>query len=121
MRLPINRLLQEHRVIAVAGEDLVAHLNQVLSDAYIMRATVEAAAALYLNYYRHHIATEERRILPRARILLDPRDWNVVARAAPSCPDPLFGDRPTATYLRLAKLMAMRTSANQNQDSVATT
>lgn len=112
LRLPINRLLQEHRVIAVAGEELVARLNQVISDAYVLRTTVEAAAALYLAYYRHHIATEERQILPRSRLLLNAQDWDVVARAAPSCPDPVFGKSPTAGYSRLARLMAARASTD---------
>jgi len=115
MRLPINRLLQEHRVIAVAGEELVARLHQVVSDAYILRETVEAAAALYLAYYRHHIATEERLVLPRSRLLLNAQDWDTVAHAAPSCPDPLFGPSPTGTYASVAKLMAARTSGGPGQ------
>lgn len=119
MRLPVNRLLQEHRVIAVAGEELVARLNQVISDAYVLRASVEAAAALYLAYYRHHIATEERLVLPRARLLLSAQDWDAVARAAPSYPDPLFGSSPTATYQRLARLTAERTTAQAQQEGVA--
>jgi len=120
MRLPINRLLQEHRVIAVAGEELVAHLNQVINDGYILRATVEAVAALYLSYYRHHIATEEKLVLPRARLLLEAQDWATVTRAAPSCPDPLFGHTPTGTYLKLTQLMATRTSAAEKEETVAT-
>ncbi|MDM0107728.1 hemerythrin domain-containing protein [Variovorax sp. J22R24] len=119
MQLPINRLLQEHRVIAAAGEELVARLNQVVSDAHVLRSTVEAAAALYLAYYRHHIATEERQILPRARLLLNAQDWDAVARAAPSCSDPLFGNTPTGTYLRLVELMPARPSVGGNQDAVA--
>jgi hemerythrin-like domain-containing protein len=119
MQLPINRLLQEHRVIAVAGEELVARLNQVISDAYVLRATVEAAAALYLAYYRHHIASEERLVLPRARLLLNAQDWDTVARAAPSSSDPLFGSMPTGTHPRLAKLLAVRTSVGEKQASVA--
>ena len=109
LRLPINRLLQEHRVIAVAGEELVARLNQVISDAYVLRATVEAAAALYLAYYRHHIASEERLVLPRARLLLNAQDWDAVARAAPSSSDPLFAGMPTASHPRLAERIAMQT------------
>jgi len=115
MKLPINRLLQEHRVLAVAGEELAARLNQVISDAYVLRATVEAAAALYLAYYRHHIATEERVVLPRARLLLNAQDWDAVSRAAPSLPDSLFGRTPTGTHPRLAKLMAVRTSVGESE------
>ncbi|MDM0076667.1 hemerythrin domain-containing protein [Variovorax sp. J2P1-59] len=119
MRLPINRLQQDHRVLAVAGEELVARLNQVISETYVRSATVEAAAALYLAYYRHHLAAEERQILPHARLLLTAQDWKVVARAAPSCPDPLFGSTPTGTYLRLAGLMAARSSSEKKQGSAA--
>ncbi|MDM0000721.1 hemerythrin domain-containing protein [Variovorax sp. J22P240] len=119
MQLPINRLHQDHRVLAVAGEELVARLNQVISETYVRSATVEAAAALYLAYYRHHLAAEERQILPHARLLLTAQDWEVVARAAPSCPDPLFGDTPTRTYLRLAGMIAARSSGERKQDSAA--
>lgn len=119
MRLPINRLLQDHRVIAVAGEELVARLHQVISGAHVLRATVEAAAALYLAYYRHHIAMEEREVLPRSRLVLNAQDWDTVGRAAPSNPDPLFGILPTGTYPKLGKLTAARTSDEGARDAVA--
>jgi hemerythrin-like domain-containing protein len=119
MRLPINRLHQDHRVLAVAGEELVARLNQAISGSYVRSATLEAAAALYLAYYRHHLAAEERQILPHARLLLTAQDWEVVARAAPSFPDPLFGDTQSRTYPRLTGMMAARSSGEKKQDSAA--
>ena len=111
LRLPINRLLQEHRAIAVAGEELETRLREVIGEALIPRATVEAAAALYLAYYRHHLATEEREILPRAARLLTDEDWRVVSAAVPSGADPLFGDAPSDTYRELRELMAATASA----------
>lgn len=66
LQVTINRLLQEHRVISVAGEELLKFLEDILEDAVVTRATVEAAAATYLVYYRHHLATEEMEVLPRA-------------------------------------------------------
>ncbi|GAA4345793.1 hemerythrin domain-containing protein [Variovorax defluvii] len=116
LRLPINRLLQEHRVIAFAGDELAARLNQVIGDAVVLRATVEAAAALYLAYYRNHLSTEERLILPRAAVLLTEQDRETVARAAPAGPDPLFGAAPTATYRRLRELMAARPEDGAHRD-----
>ncbi len=98
VQLAINRLLQEHRVISVAGDALLAHLENILKDAVIERATVEAAAATYLMYYRHHLATEETHILPLAAQLLTPEDWAAVAAAVPAGPDPLFGDDIAARY-----------------------
>lgn len=111
LRLPINRLLQEHRAIAVAGEELVARLDEAMADAVILRAAVEASAALYLAYYRHHLATEEREIVPRAARLLTAEDWRIVAGAAPTGSDPLFGDPPSEAYRALRELLVAGGSA----------
>lgn len=98
MRLAINRLLQEHRVIGVTGETLLKLLEDILEDTVIERSTVEAAAATYLVYYRHHLATEETDVLPLAKELLTPDDWAAVATAVPPGPDPFFGDDIGARY-----------------------
>lgn len=108
MQLPINRLLQEHRVIAAVGEELLMRLNEADQGGVIARATVEAAAATYLVYYRHHLATEEREVLPRAAQLLTQDDWAAVAAAVPASPDPLFGDDGKAGYQELRRQMLAR-------------
>lgn len=108
LRLPINRLLQEHRVIAVAGEELLNRLNEVVAEALVERAGLEAAAALFLAYYRHHIATEEREILPRAAKMLTRDDWRIVANAVSSARDPLFGDGCEERYRELRKQIAAK-------------
>lgn len=111
LRLPLNRLLQEHRVIAVAGEELVEHLDDVIADAVVPRATIEAAAAQYLAYYRHHIGTEEREILPRAARMLTDEDWAYIAASAPAMPDPLFDDPPSEAFRELRQFLSARESA----------
>ncbi len=97
-RFIANRLQQEHRVIARAGEELVARLTAIGEDVIVERAAVEAAAGTYLVYYRHHLATEEREVLPRAARLLTAEDWAAVASAVVSPPDPLFGPDFEARY-----------------------
>jgi hemerythrin-like domain-containing protein len=97
-QLAINRLLQEHRVISAAGDALLKHLEDILEDTVIERSAVEAAAATYLVYYRHHLATEEADIMPRAARALTPDDWAAVVAAVPAGPDPLFGDDIAARY-----------------------
>ena len=82
-QVAIARLLQEHRVIEVAGADLLKHLESILKDTIVPRDKIEAAAATYLVYYRHHLATEEAEILPLAADLLTPEDW---AAWPPRCP-----------------------------------
>ena len=104
-RLPINRLLQEHRVLETAGETLLKFVDDILEDRVIQRATVEAAAATYLVYYRHHLAVEESEVLPRASRTLKPDDWAAVAAAVPVVPDPLFGDDVGERYRELRKRM----------------
>jgi hemerythrin-like domain-containing protein len=108
LRLPINRLLQEHRAIAVAGEELLVRLNEVIGGAPAARAGVEAAAAIYLAYYQHHLATEEREILPRAARLLTQQDWEMVASAISPGADPLFAEVPDARFVALSALVARR-------------
>jgi hemerythrin-like domain-containing protein len=106
LELSINRLLQEHRVIAMAGEELLKYLNDVPKSSLMMRAKVEAAASTYLVYYRHHLAKEEKEVLPRAAQLLTQEDWAAVAAAVPAHPDPLFGDDFEARYQELRRLIA---------------
>ena len=90
VQLLVNRLLQEHRVIATAGEELVNCLKA--EDVLAPRSHLEAATATYLVYYRHHLATEERIVMPRAAQVLTEEDWAAVAAAVPVGSDPLFGD-----------------------------
>jgi hemerythrin-like domain-containing protein len=97
-RVAIARLQQEHRVIEVAGNDLLNYLDSILEDTVVPRDKVEAAAATYLVYYRHHLATEEAEILPLAAELLTPDDWAAVVAAIPAGPDPLFGNDINARY-----------------------
>jgi hemerythrin-like domain-containing protein len=107
MKLPLARLQQEHRVIAAAGEDLLKTLDEVESGSLVERAAVEAVAAMYLVYYRHHIAAEERDILPLAKKLLNPDDWTAIALARPAARDPLFGDESDAGYRELRRHILM--------------
>jgi len=101
--LALQRLRQEHRVIAAAGEHLLKTLNEVTSGTLIARAVVESIAAMYLVYYRHHIAEEEKEVLPRAAKLLSDADWKAVLAAGPAGRDPLFGDKGDSGYRELRR------------------
>jgi hemerythrin-like domain-containing protein len=107
MELALARLRQEHRVIANAGERLLGAVTAILDDALVPRAEVEAAAATYLVYYRHHIATEEQDVLARAEDTLTPEDWDAVNAAVPAEPDPLFGVNPEEHYRELRRHIAL--------------
>lgn len=103
----VRRLQQEHRVISAAGTTLHGMLAAVLDGAMIERALLEAAADTYLTYYRHHLAAEESRILPRAAELLTAADWAAVTAAHAHAPDPLFGADPDDRYRELRRMIAL--------------
>lgn len=105
MKPQIDRLLQEHRVIAASGAALLRHLDEVVADALEPRSIVEAAAATYLAYFRAHLAAEDEQVVPRAAELLTPEDWAAVAAAVRRRPDPLFGKN--ARYRNLRRQMAL--------------
>lgn len=101
LRLPVNRLLQEHRVIAHAGEALLLRLEDAAAGGFAPRAELEAAAATYLAYYRNHVATEEGTIMPRAAELLKEADWAAVAAVVPR------QDRRTEQALLVARSLGL--------------
>ena len=106
LEVVVNRLLQEHRVIAVAGEELSKRLNEAVDDVANTRAVLEAAAATYLVYYRHHLDKEEGEIMPRAKELLTGSDWAAVAQAMPEAYDPIAGGDIQATLRELRTRIA---------------
>jgi len=108
----INRLLQEHRVVAAAGSALLERLRELTADAMMPRETIESAAATYLVYYRHHIASEESDVMPRAAQLLTPADWARVAQSVQPGPDPLFGADPAARFKELRRHLFVEAAAS---------
>jgi hemerythrin-like domain-containing protein len=106
LALAVNRLLQEHRVIDLAGQKLIDYLDDILNDVLLERQSVEAAAATYLVYYRHHLTTEKNEILPRASELLKDEDWAAVASAVATVSDPLLGSHVSARYRSLREQIA---------------
>jgi hemerythrin-like domain-containing protein len=81
--LPLARLRQEHVVIAHAGDELTALLEQAANDEVTLRSRVEVAAATYLVYYGNHIRVEEEDVLPLARKTLTDAEWLAVKAAVP--------------------------------------
>lgn len=106
-QLPLARLIQEHQVIAHAGEKLRNLLEEAASDAMVSRTEIEVAAATYLVYYGNHIAKEEEEVLPRAAKELTEEDWVAVKDAAPAGHDPLFGRDPHARFKALRHRIAV--------------
>lgn len=121
MELPLARLVQEHRVIAHAGDTLLNQFNAVLGGEVVPRAAIETAAATYLVYYRAHLASEEADVLTRAAQVLTPEDWKAVKEAVPAGRDPLFGDRPRERYRELRRRVAFEARPRASAPSARVT
>lgn len=106
LRLVLARLQQEHRVIAVAGEELLAMIEAVVTGSVARRERIESAAATYLVYYESHIAREESEVLARAGAHLTPADWDAVRNGVTALPDPLFGKDPHEHFRELRRQIA---------------
>ena len=107
IELALARLMQEHRVIAHAGEALQRQIEAILGGAIMPRAEVEMAAATFLVYYGNHIAREEEDVLTRAAMHLTEADWEAVKNAAPVLRDPLFGKQAQERYRELRRQIAL--------------
>lgn len=107
LALPLERLKQEHRVMANAGDALKELLAEILDDAVVPRAEVEMAAATYLVYYDNHIAKEEEDVIARAARALTAADWAAVKSAVPAAKDPLFGEAPEERFRTLRRQIAL--------------
>ena len=102
----------EHALIADAGEKLLNCLDQIIAGVVIEREVLQAVAAGYLAYYRHHLAAEEHQVIPRAVELLTPDDWSAVS-AILAEPDPLFGAAVDARYSELRRQIGRITGKTQ--------
>ncbi|PVY69270.1 hemerythrin-like domain-containing protein [Cupriavidus alkaliphilus] len=110
----ISRLLQEHRVIATVGAELLDRLREVQSEVVISRSALEAAAAMYLVYYRNHLSTEEKQVMPRAARFLTDADWAEVAATEPASADPLFGANMKKRFATLRKQIDSEAKASMH-------
>ena len=103
MHIIVSRLLQEHRVIATVGKELLSRLCEAESEVVTSRAALEAAAAMYLVYYRNHLSTEEKQVMPRAAQWLTEEDWAEIATTDAAIADPLFGGNVQERFATLRK------------------
>lgn len=117
IQIIINRLLQEHRVIATVGSELLARLREADNDIVTSRPALEAAVAMYLVYYRNHLSTEEKQVMPHAAELLTDMDWAEVTAIEPVCVHPLFGADVENRFAGLrAQICSQAQSASSSLD-----
>ncbi len=101
LRELLDRLDVEH----TRGEHAIRDLEHRLLGFEMMgesrRAAFEEAVHRYVNFYRAHMAVEEREILPLAEKMLTDDDWADLDEAFADNRDPLTGHEPEAPYREL--------------------
>ena len=94
----LDRLDHEH----ANGERNIRDLEHALLGFEMMgearREEFEQAASRYVEFYRAHMALEEREILPLAERVLTAADWATLDEAFAANRDPLTGHPPEADY-----------------------
>jgi hemerythrin-like domain-containing protein len=113
LRPLLVRLHQEHRVLAQAGDRLRELVEEAVSDAVLPRADIEAAASTYIVYYRNHIETEEKEVLPVAARSLTEADWLAARDAAPAKVNPLVGEDTDDRFRHLRRRIAGETPVHR--------
>ncbi|CAP64006.1 conserved hypothetical protein (plasmid) [Cupriavidus taiwanensis LMG 19424] len=92
IQLVVNRLLQEHLVIAETSAQLLDHFKGAEWDVITPRDVLVAQAAVYLAYYRNHLSSEEKLVMPRTGEMLTAEDWaKVGAAVVPESVHPVCG------------------------------
>lgn len=107
LALVVARLRQQHRIIALSGEALLAQIGSILDDAVLPRAQLEAALATYLVYYRSHIAQEDALIVERAAQELDPQDWEAAQYVAAPARGASLAHGSTERFRELRRQIAL--------------
>ena len=111
----IDRLLEEHKVLAESTKEFRQTLEGIMGDAVISRDTVEQRAAEFIDMLRRHLNIEEGQVFPLVgEVLSDEELASIEATLAGGAPlfgDPLFGDTVDAHYHNLYQhIMAMEQS-----------
>jgi hemerythrin-like domain-containing protein len=97
----LDRLDRDH----AQGERAIRDLEHDLLAFEMMgesrRAAFERAAQNYVDFYLHHMALEERQVLPLAERVLTEQDWITLDAAFEANRDPLAGHEPDEEYRAL--------------------
>jgi hemerythrin-like domain-containing protein len=84
------------------GERAIRDLEHALLAFEVLgeprRGAFEHAVQGYVDFYLHHMALEEREVLPAAQRVLDDTDWADIDAAFAANRDPLTGHEPDDIY-----------------------
>ncbi len=115
-RTPLSRaLLDQLDSDHARGERKIRHVEHALLAFEMLgearREAFEEAVRAYADFYRAHMALEEREILPLAERVLSEADWQDLDAAFQANCDPLTGHAPDRIYQSLFTRIVNRVPA----------
>lgn len=115
-RTPLSRaLLDQLDSDHARGERKIRHVEHALLAFEMLgearREAFEEAVRAYADFYRAHMALEEREILPLAERVLSEADWQDLDAAFQANRDPLTGHAPDRIYQSLFTRIVNRVPA----------
>ena len=86
----IGDLEAEHEELAILTRELVEVVERARADRAHDPDGLTALARTFLDYYRQHIAKEERWFFPDAERMLEAREWAELEAKVTNATDPIF-------------------------------
>jgi hemerythrin-like domain-containing protein len=102
----VDELARQHVFIKTCGEELVSDIDSIVNGSILSREKVETPGRKYIDYFRGHMQSEEKEILPLAAKLLNAFDWSTINAVAKHKEDPLFGGGEEKLYASLRREIA---------------
>jgi hemerythrin-like domain-containing protein len=109
----VDELSEQHAQLRKIGEELVSGLGDIVNGSISPRESVETPGRAYVANFRHHMHTEETKILPMAAKLLKSNDWSEIKAAIQHIDDPLFGKAAEKRYAAIHKQIARQADADK--------
>jgi hemerythrin-like domain-containing protein len=102
----IEDLEAEHEEIGILTRETAAALDKAMADGAADKAYLVDMVRSFVEFYRRHIAKEEREFFPEALKILDAATWDDIASRVTDPADPLFNEKAAEHFLALRKRIA---------------
>lgn len=98
---PLERLLEEHQRIGELAQHFREAIDNVLQEAEVPRANIDAVIRHFIEDQRRHLQVEEQHFFPLAEKILTAEDWAAIDAEAGRPEDPLFGEHCASEFSEL--------------------
>ncbi len=113
VRAEVEALIEEHILIAQAGQEFAGLLRASGVDSIESREQLVAAGMNYIRDLREHMSREEGKLFPIANAVITKKEWQFIDAATDAIDDPLFDDMNADDYQRLYRLITEQSESGR--------